>query len=187
MSVKTGILPLNHDAPFGKHDSGGFHNVAYLPSPIGIMLCRFSDEGFLTECSPLEDDFQPLSSDLIGESIAHHPELTEALRMCAPPPPEYHPILPHSEWAPHFWEILTEVPFGTTLSYGELALLNGLDRKMARAVGRLLVSNPIAILYPCHRIIRADGSLSNYRWGIERKKALIRYEAEYISKNRSNE
>ena len=73
------------------------------------------------------------------------------------------------------WEQLRQVPYGTTLSYGQLALK--LNRKTsARAVGRANAVNPIAIIVPCHRIIGADGKLTGYAGGLQRKQALLELE-----------
>lgn len=73
------------------------------------------------------------------------------------------------------WSELERIPFGTTLSYGELARRVG-DPKASRAVGAANGRNPIAIVIPCHRVIGADGSLTGYAGGVERKEALLRRE-----------
>lgn len=73
------------------------------------------------------------------------------------------------------WQHLRQVPYGTTLSYGQLALK--LNRQTsARAVGRANALNPIAIIVPCHRIIGADGKLTGYAGGLPRKQALLELE-----------
>lgn len=66
------------------------------------------------------------------------------------------------------WDALTRIPTGTTLSYGQLAAQLGQPRA-ARAVGRACGSNRLALIVPCHRIVREDGSLGGWRWGVERK------------------
>jgi AraC family transcriptional regulator of adaptative response/methylated-DNA-[protein]-cysteine methyltransferase len=70
------------------------------------------------------------------------------------------------------WEALRSIPFGTTRSYGEVARLLGRPGA-TRAVARACATNPAAILIPCHRVIRTDGSLGGYRWGLDRKKFLL--------------
>lgn len=70
------------------------------------------------------------------------------------------------------WEALTRIPLGETLSYGELAAKLGVP-KAARAIGRACGSNKLALLVPCHRIIREDGSLGGWRWGMEIKRQLL--------------
>ena len=75
------------------------------------------------------------------------------------------------------WQALRQIPPGSTVSYKEIAEVIG-SPKAARAVARACASNKIAVAIPCHRIIRSDGSLSGYRWGIERKRKLLKKEAE---------
>lgn len=70
------------------------------------------------------------------------------------------------------WDALTRIPRGETLSYGELASILGVP-KAARAIGRACGSNKLALLVPCHRIIREDGSLGGWRWGMEIKQQLL--------------
>jgi len=74
------------------------------------------------------------------------------------------------------WQALRDIPVGSTASYFELAQRIGQPRS-ARAVARACASNPLAVAVPCHRAIRSDGSLSGYRWGVERKRALLEREA----------
>lgn len=73
------------------------------------------------------------------------------------------------------WEELQRIPFGATLSYGELAKRLG-DPKLSRAVGAANGANPVSILVPCHRVIGADGSLTGYAGGIGTKEALLKRE-----------
>jgi len=73
------------------------------------------------------------------------------------------------------WQALTEIPLGTTLSYTELAERIG-SPKAVRAVARACATNTIALAIPCHRVVRSDGSLSGYRWGVERKRVLLERE-----------
>ena len=74
------------------------------------------------------------------------------------------------------WQMLRDVPAGTTASYREVAERIGAP-KAARAVARACASNPLAVAIPCHRVVRSDGGLSGYRWGVERKRALLDREA----------
>jgi AraC family transcriptional regulator of adaptative response/methylated-DNA-[protein]-cysteine methyltransferase len=70
------------------------------------------------------------------------------------------------------WQALRQIPRGQTRSYAELAEAVG-QPKAVRAVARACATNPVAIAVPCHRVIGSDGSLTGYRWGVERKKALL--------------
>ena len=74
------------------------------------------------------------------------------------------------------WCALLAVPYGATTTYGTLAADLG-DARLARAVGQAVGANPMAIVVPCHRVLRAGGSLGGYRWGVERKAELLACEA----------
>ena len=74
------------------------------------------------------------------------------------------------------WEALRRIPAGATASYAEIAEAIGAP-KSVRAVARACASNHLAVAIPCHRVVRTDGSLSGYRWGVERKRALLAREA----------
>jgi AraC family transcriptional regulator of adaptative response/methylated-DNA-[protein]-cysteine methyltransferase len=75
------------------------------------------------------------------------------------------------------WQALREIPAGQTVSYAELAARVGLPGG-ARAVAGACAANPVAVAIPCHRVVRIDGALSGYRWGVERKRALLERERE---------
>jgi AraC family transcriptional regulator of adaptative response/methylated-DNA-[protein]-cysteine methyltransferase len=74
------------------------------------------------------------------------------------------------------WAALRAIPAGETVSYTALAERIGVPRSV-RAVARACGANPIAVAIPCHRVVRKDGGLSGYRWGVERKRALLEREA----------
>ncbi len=74
------------------------------------------------------------------------------------------------------WAELMRIPYGRTVSYGAVALALGKTQVASRAVGLANGSNPISIIVPCHRVIGADGSLTGYGWGVERKEWLLRHE-----------
>jgi AraC family transcriptional regulator of adaptative response/methylated-DNA-[protein]-cysteine methyltransferase len=73
------------------------------------------------------------------------------------------------------WQELQRIPPGETRSYGEIAAIIGAPRAH-RAVGHACATNPVSLLVPCHRALRADGSLGGYRWGLKRKEKLLRRE-----------
>ena len=70
------------------------------------------------------------------------------------------------------WRALREIPVGTTISYAEIAQRIGAP-KAVRAVAGACAANNLAVAIPCHRVVRNDGALSGYAWGVERKRALI--------------
>lgn len=86
------------------------------------------------------------------------------------------------------WEILRKIPYGRTTTYGEiaktLAVERGLPHMSAQAVGGAVGHNPISVLIPCHRVVGADGSLTGYAGGIDKKEALLRLEREGTVNNR---
>jgi AraC family transcriptional regulator of adaptative response/methylated-DNA-[protein]-cysteine methyltransferase len=74
------------------------------------------------------------------------------------------------------WQALRKIPAGSTVSYGEIAKRIGAPRSV-RAVAQACAANSLAVAIPCHRVVRNDGSLAGYRWGVERKRALLDKEA----------
>jgi AraC family transcriptional regulator of adaptative response/methylated-DNA-[protein]-cysteine methyltransferase len=74
------------------------------------------------------------------------------------------------------WQALREIPSGSTASYAEIARRIGRP-KAVRAVAQACASNGVAVAIPCHRVVRNDGALSGYRWGVERKRALLERES----------
>ncbi|HWP43932.1 MAG TPA: methylated-DNA--[protein]-cysteine S-methyltransferase [Blastocatellia bacterium] len=75
------------------------------------------------------------------------------------------------------WQQLRAIPPGTTHTYGEIARALGYTPASARAVGRACATNPVSLVIPCHRAVREDGGLGGYRWGLERKRALLERES----------
>lgn len=73
------------------------------------------------------------------------------------------------------WKALQAIPRGTTITYQELARAIG-SPSATRAVARACATNPLALVVPCHRVVRTDGGLGGYRWGIERKREILRRE-----------
>jgi AraC family transcriptional regulator of adaptative response/methylated-DNA-[protein]-cysteine methyltransferase len=80
------------------------------------------------------------------------------------------------------WRALLQVRPGKLVSYGQLAALVG-HPKAARAVGTAVGQNPLAVLIPCHRVIRETGVIGDYRWGSTRKRAMIGWEARFVDRN----
>jgi AraC family transcriptional regulator of adaptative response/methylated-DNA-[protein]-cysteine methyltransferase len=83
------------------------------------------------------------------------------------------------------WQALSEIPAGSTASYAEIAARIGRPAG-ARAVAQACGANPLAVAIPCHRVVRTDGSLSGYRWGVERKRRLLDREASVQTVNRAS-
>ena len=73
------------------------------------------------------------------------------------------------------WNILRGIPYGETRSYSEIAVKAG-SPTAVRAVARAIATNPVALVIPCHRAVRKDGTLAGYRWGVARKRRLLESE-----------
>lgn len=81
-----------------------------------------------------------------------------------------------TEFQRSVWTALRQIPRGETTTYSALAARIGRPRAV-RAVAGACAANPIAVVIPCHRVVRGDGGLSGYRWGVERKRQLLELEA----------
>ncbi|MFD3924485.1 methylated-DNA--[protein]-cysteine S-methyltransferase [Streptomyces sp. NPDC058614] len=81
-----------------------------------------------------------------------------------------------SEFQQRVWKALEVIPYGTTLSYGEIAAQIGASRAAVRAVGTAIGANPLLVVRPCHRVIGANGALTGYAGGLERKQRLLELE-----------
>lgn len=77
------------------------------------------------------------------------------------------------------WQILRKIPVGMTASYTDIAQQLG-SPQSARAVAKACAANAIAVIIPCHRVVRMNGDISGYRWGVERKKSLLQSESRLI-------
>lgn len=81
-----------------------------------------------------------------------------------------------SKWQRQVWDELKEIPKGETRTYQEIASKLQVP-KAARAVGAACASNRLALIIPCHRVVPADGTIGNYRWGTGKKEELLAFEA----------
>ncbi|MGI8746277.1 MAG: bifunctional DNA-binding transcriptional regulator/O6-methylguanine-DNA methyltransferase Ada [Bryobacteraceae bacterium] len=156
------------------------------PSAFGKLLVAATDRGICSvQFGDSEDDLatglrQEFSAAQIHAEAAGE-WASELLRRLAG-----HPLakdLPVDIRATAFqrrvWEHLQSIPYGQTQSYAEVAQAIG-HAKATRAVARACAANPIAVAIPCHRVIRSDGGLGGYRWGIKRKKALLENERSVV-------
>lgn len=85
-----------------------------------------------------------------------------------------------SEFRQAVWELLRAIPYGKTMTYGQIAQIlaarRGLRRLSAQAVGGAVAHNPVSLIVPCHRVVAADGGLTGYAGGIEKKAWLLHHE-----------
>lgn len=166
-------------------------SYAVLETPIGLMMIAATDRGI---CFAQFGDSTPelltrLQAEYSNAKIApaeepYHsdfPKWVDAIsRYLAGSQP--HLDLPLDIRASAFqmrvWKYLQSIPFGDVVSYGEVAAGIGYP-SAARAVGGAIARNCVALVIPCHRVIRESGALGGYRWGFERKRALIDLERAY--------
>lgn len=74
------------------------------------------------------------------------------------------------------WQVIQEIPYGETRAYGQITASIGKSAKTIRAAGSAVGANPIAFVIPCHRVLREDGALGGYRWGLALKDYLLKLE-----------
>ena len=124
----------------------------------------------------LDDRFA--DAELILNAAKVRPWLAAVGRMVdSPESPCELPIDLHgTPFQERVWAALREVPCGTKTTYTDIAARLGIPNSV-RAVAGAIAANPLAVVVPCHRVIRSDGSLSGYRWGVNRKQELLRREA----------
>ncbi len=157
---------------------------AIVPSPLGRLLVAATSRGLCAvrfgenttelerglreefgaaeirrDDAALQPFLQPLLASLRGETVPM--DLPLDVRATA--------------FQKRVWDALREIPAGETRSYAEVARAIG-DPKAVRAVATACASNPVAVVVPCHRVVRSDGELAGYRWGIERKRKLLEQE-----------
>lgn len=162
----------------------------HYDSPLGGILLAADDVGL----SGLWFDGQKyFARGLSNERIAQEtPILTEAKRWLdiyfTGKKPDFTPPLhpTGSAFRRSVWEILLQIPYGQTTTYGEIARQlskkQGLERMSAQAVGGAVGHNEISIIIPCHRVVGADGSLTGYAGGIGKKEKLLELERADMSR-----
>jgi len=156
------------------------------PSSLGVLRLAFSAKGL---CALLiGDDLATLERDLSRRFPGQHalqrdeglmPALEQTLRHLEDPRTTLDlPLdLTGSVFQRRVWDALRQIPLGETASYLDIA--RQLDQPTAfRAVANACGANPLAVIVPCHRVLRQDGSLGGYRWGLERKRQLLDREAQ---------
>ncbi len=164
-------------------------SLAITDSPFGRVLIAATDLGICAVRIGADDDLlrHELREEFPQAVIADMPRhATAALRrwidsvqavLLGRGVAEGPPLAPHgSDFQLRVWELLRRIPSGQTRTYADLARELG-QPTAARAVARACATNPIAVLIPCHRVIRGDGALAGYRWGLTMKRQLLRAEA----------
>lgn len=153
---------------------------SWIDTPLGRMSAVVDPKGAVVRLDFEDDRYREEADRLISGAAAPEAVAHVALQLA-----EYFDggrrrfdldLAPHgSAFLQQAWRGLRDTPYGSVLSYGDLA------RRMeppssARAVGRATALNPLSILIPCHRILSADGQMTGYSGGLERKQALLAHE-----------
>ena len=143
-------------------------SVGYYPSPLGMLRITYEENLLLTLDFCQEEGTGPIPEEarlwLDRYFAGLDPGKIPTFRF-----PEV------SAFRRNVWELLLEIPYGQTVTYGELAekmAARGFG-KCPQAVGGAVGSNPISLMIPCHQVVGAGGRLTGYAWGLERKKALL--------------
>ena len=163
--------------------------VAIETVSLGHALIAHTDLG--VRAILLGDDVPALRRDLqkrfsnatIVESEPRHRELIDQVTVAIEFPEKRVAIPLDARGTPFqqtVWQALREIPTGSTVSYTDLAIQLGRP-KSARAVAQACAANAVAVIIPCHRVVRSDGTLSGYRWGVQRKRRLLEQERDIIS------
>jgi methylated-DNA-[protein]-cysteine S-methyltransferase len=155
-----------------------------MPSPIGdlriiagpdaILAIEFSPFRGLADGRPIGDreDAHPLLRRAVGQLTAYFARELRDFDL---------PLSPRgTEFQAQVWDQLEKIPYGETTSYGEIAHRLGHTNAASRAVGLANGRNPIPIVIPCHRVIGANGSLTGYAGGVDRKQQLLELEQDAL-------
>ncbi|BDP41295.1 bifunctional transcriptional activator/DNA repair enzyme protein Ada [Deinococcus aetherius] len=144
----------------------------------GLVAVRFGDAETLVRSLHAEypratfvQDEAPLGEYL--EALHRH---LAGVRRDPPLPTD----LPGTDFQRRVWDALRSIPYGETRSYAQVAEMLG-EPRAVRAVARACAVNPVALVVPCHRVVRSGGALGGYRWGTERKRTLLEHEKSHTA------
>lgn len=154
------------------------YDFIHYNSPVGLLTIAAEGEK-ITALVIAGQKYE--NKHLFGESVEQETPVLQTARIWLEhyfngenPEISELPLAPKgTEFQKKVWRKLLEIPYGETISYGDLAKALG---SSARAVGSAVGRNPISILIPCHRVLAADGSLNGYAGGLENKEKLLKLE-----------
>jgi O-6-methylguanine DNA methyltransferase len=144
---------------FGKQSSGIAH------TPFGHMRIRWTDTHLLAAGFEIPEPGEN------GSSTAH--KLADIIVSLSPLP--IRPVAIGTAFQLRVWQALTQIPYGTTVSYQSIANAIG-SPQATRAVGSAIGANRLALLIPCHRVIRSNGHIGGFGWGIPTKQKILTHE-----------
>lgn len=157
----------------------------YAPydSPVGTLLLECTDAGLSGIYMDQEIPLQPDDHPILQQAAAWLDGYFQGENL-----PMEIPLDPNgTAFQKQVWKILLTIPYGATRTYSdiarELARLRGKETMSAQAVGQAVGRNPINILVPCHRVVGAQGQLTGYSCGLEKKIRLLKHEGHFIEKD----
>jgi O-6-methylguanine DNA methyltransferase len=156
---------------YKKNDIYREENIAYLQSPTGLIEIQSNNSQITALEFIKEKRYEEKTNPLLKETLIQLREYFAGRRKTFNLPLE----LNGTDFQNRVWKELLKIPYGETLSYGELARKIG-NEKASRAVGYANNRNRIAIIIPCHRVIGINGKLIGYKGGLWRKKWLLEHE-----------
>lgn len=174
-------------ASYAKGGKGARIVYSFADSPLGRLLVAATGKGLCFLC--LGEDDAPLISALKKEypaaesierddaAIADSLDVLMAYLEGETPNLDLPLDVRATAFQRRVWSELIAIPYGETRTYSEIAALLDLPRGQ-RAVARACATNPVSLVVPCHRVLREDGGLGGYRWGLQRKRSLLQREAE---------
>lgn len=170
---KAGTVGTDIFFALGKCSLG---SILVARSDKGICSIQFGDDPILL-VRDLQDQFP--TDNLIGDEPAYEDMVDQVIRKIDDPKLEFDLPLDvrGTEFQQLVWKAVQQIPAGSTATYSDIAQKIGMP-SAARAVAEACAANVLAVAIPCHRVIRADGALSGYRWGVERKRALLESEVQ---------
>ena len=138
-------------------------SAVYLGDSEAKLVQELKDEYPRAELAPAGDSFERWVKEIVQRVEGKPPRMELPLDLQA------------TAFQRRVWQELQRIPAGTTRTYSQVARALG-NPKAVRAVARACALNRVAVVVPCHRVIGVSGSLAGYRWGVERKQALLKAE-----------
>ncbi len=148
-------------------------SILIAATKAGLVAVRFGEEAQMI--SEVRDEFPLADFQRDDELLAPQSRIVLAGTLGVANLPQLPLDIAATAFQARVWNALQVIPLGETRSYSDVATMIG-EPTAIRAVARACASNPVALVIPCHRVIRSDGSLAGYRWGLETKEALLNVE-----------
>lgn len=185
-SAQLGMTP----ASYKRGGQGAVINFSIVPCSLGLLLLAATTKGVCAlTLGDSEDELEAaLRKEFYAAQVQRDDKGLEAWTQTLihylegqQPYPDLPLDIQATAFQARVWQVLRSIPYGETRTYTQVAEAIG-QPQAARAAARACATNTIGVLIPCHRVLRGDGSLSGYRWGIERKRKLLQHEAQHAER-----